>query len=177
MENRFLPPTLGKLLVTLIAIFLLGNLTALAQDKYSPKYLTEKNDPLTRDAKTLTQNGWIEMKEETSVTPDQFFERYGTSLGLAANPHLKFEQVKSETGAKGTEHRRYQLYYDDVKVEGLEFFLHSRDGKVRSASGKIVSALEINTEKRLSEAIPWPVSHRPYHEMLARGMKAIEATD
>ncbi len=92
------------------------------------------------------------MKEETSIAPDQFFERYGPSLGLAANPHLKLEQVKSETGAKGAVHRRYQLYYDSIEVEGMEFFLHAQEGKVRSASGKVVSELEINVEKRLSEA-------------------------
>jgi hypothetical protein len=136
-------------LLTLIAIFLLGNSTVSAQDKYNPKYLTKENDPLTRDAKTLTPNGWIEMKEETSVAPDQFFERYGTSLGLAANPHLKFEQTKSETGAKGAEHRRYQLYYDNIEVEGLEFFnpsplrggFYKRKPRSRRLSAQCVSRL------------------------------------
>lgn len=152
MKNLFLSPPLISQKVTFVLFLFFTAIFASAQDKYIPKYLTEKDDPLVKDAKSLTQNGWIELKAETSVAPDQFFERYAASLGLMANPHLKLERFSSETSQKGEEHQRYQLYYDGIKVEGLEFLLHAREGKVRSACGKIVSELEINTESRLSEA-------------------------
>ena len=129
---------------------LCGSLAS-AQDKFHPKYLNKKDDPLTRDAKTLTQNGWIELKEETSVAPDQFFERYGASLGLTLNPKLTLQRIKSEADTKGVDHQRFQVYYDNIVVEGMEYSLHSRDNKVQWARGRIVSEIEINIKEVLSE--------------------------
>jgi len=90
-------------LLALIAIFLHGNSIVSPQVKYNPKYLTKENDPLTRDAKTLTPNGWIEMKEETSVDPDQFLESYGTSLGLAI-PRSVSSQTHCHTVVRSAEY-------------------------------------------------------------------------
>lgn len=59
--------------------------------------------------------------------------------------------LSDETDASKVRHQRYQLHFRNIPVEGAEFSLHSANGEVRTAHGKIVELLDIDVNKRIGE--------------------------
>jgi parallel beta-helix repeat protein len=58
--------------------------------------------------------------------------------------------VKTETDRTGTENTWYQQFYKNTKVEGGEYIVHSKNGNVYLANGKICSGLNLNISPTLS---------------------------
>ncbi|WP_165823819.1 M4 family metallopeptidase [Pseudochryseolinea flava] len=62
-----------------------------------------------------------------------------------------FSEVESSTDKIGMNHYALQQYYQGIPVEGLGYRVHTRGGFVRSANGKGVKHLDVNTETIISE--------------------------
>lgn len=77
---------------------------------------------------------WLTARQESAINPSVFFSEYGEAIGLTVNDEMKF--LREHTDDLGKIHQRYQQYHAGYKVEGGEFILHSRAGKLETANGK-----------------------------------------
>ncbi|UFH53537.1 hypothetical protein [Spirosoma sp. KNUC1025] len=120
--------------------------------KYSPKYLREKTKALLALTSKATENGWLEFRQDKdteAINPDEFFTRFRANLGLGEGYHLK--QTRDETDFREMRHQRFQLYYKNIRVEGVEYSLHSRNKRLQTAHGRIVEDLLLDVSKPMFE--------------------------
>ena len=96
----------------------------------------------------MTSEGWIEFKNQPDTV--SFFDKYAREIGRSS-PHLKFKATKQNKDERNIIHQRYQLYYKNVEVEGIEFILHSQNGKVKTANGKTIDGLDFDMGKKINE--------------------------
>ena len=59
--------------------------------------------------------------------------------------------TQDETDFRQIRHQRYQLFYKNVRVEGVEYGLHSHTGQLVTAHGRIVENLLIDVAKPIAE--------------------------
>ncbi|SMO33685.1 Por secretion system C-terminal sorting domain-containing protein [Saccharicrinis carchari] len=57
-------------------------------------------------------------------------------IGLPNAYHLKIE--KKQIDSRGNKHEKFQLYFNNIPVEGMGYSVHFKNGKVVSASGKAI---------------------------------------
>ncbi|TAE30613.1 MAG: hypothetical protein EAZ91_09780 [Cytophagales bacterium] len=127
-----------------------ASLSAHAQGKYKPKYLREQNKAFLKLTRFTTDHGLILFRQDTSgVNPETFFDQFSTTLGL--NKHYRFKAEKDETDDKQLRHRRYQLFFKNIPVEGVEYLLHSKGNRMESANGRIVEDLDLDVDKPMKE--------------------------
>ncbi|WP_428667135.1 M4 family metallopeptidase [Runella sp.] len=139
-----------KQLLSIILILELSCIPTIAQ-KYQPKYLKDKDESFNRLILNATENGWIEFKKEAKINPNTFFKVYGKNLGL--DQQYDFKLLKEETDKKQNRHQRYQLYYKNIPLEGVEFTLHSSiEGVLTLAHGRIPDGLEFDVSKPIPES-------------------------
>lgn len=134
-----------KRLCYFVVAGLLLSIQAISQNRYQPKYAASKASKILQDADTLISKSWLTFKAD--VDTSGFFIRYAEDLGLKQNPNLKFIKVREEKDPAGMTHARYQLFYKKVKMEGLEYLIHSKEGKVKAANGKIISDFNLDVAK------------------------------
>jgi Zn-dependent metalloprotease len=90
-------------------------------------------------------NGWIEFKQDLNIKPETIFEEYKRYFGLGEDDEMILEKINHDD--KGNSHYRYQQYYKGIKVLGMRYLIHSRNGIVYSANGKIVANLNYDISK------------------------------
>ncbi len=132
-------------------IIICGINTCFSQ-KYNPKYLRENDKALLSITSSVTNNGWIEFRRDKgteAINPDTFFERFGKNLGLGGGYQMRL--LKDETDFREIRHQRYELYYKNIRVESVEYSLHSRDKRLEIAHGRIVEDLVLDVDKPMSE--------------------------
>ncbi|SEJ15646.1 Por secretion system C-terminal sorting domain-containing protein [Dyadobacter sp. SG02] len=137
-----------KKLCYFVVVGLLLSVQAISQNRYQPKYASTKGSKILQDADTLISKSWLTFKAD--VDTSSFFTRYAEDLGLKQNPNLKFIKVKEEKDPTGMTHARYQLFYKKLKMEGLEYLVHSKEGKVKAANGKIITDVNLDVAKAKS---------------------------
>jgi Zn-dependent metalloprotease len=135
------------LLFALLIVY--GEGVLFAQGKYQPKYLREDNKEFKNLTEKSTDNGWIEFKKEAKVSHNNFFKNYASSLGL--DKDYDFRATKDETDPFHKRHQRFQLYYKNTLVEGVEFTLHSQDDVLTLGHGKIPEGLDNDISKPMPE--------------------------
>jgi hypothetical protein len=121
----------------------------LIAQKHNPKYLRENDAAFENITKRTTPNGFIEFKEEAKVAAADFFTQYAQNLGL--DQHYELQLTKDETDKLQIRHQRYQLYYKKIPVEGAEFTLHSKEGILLSANGRIIENMDFDLSKPMPE--------------------------
>ncbi len=129
----------------------MGGGVLFAQGKYQPKYLREDNKEFKNLTEKSTDNGWIEFKKEPKVSHNNFFKNYASSLGL--DKDYDFRATKDETDPFHKRHQRFQLYYKNILVEGVEFTLHSQDDILTLGHGKIPEGLDNDVSKPMPESL------------------------
>lgn len=129
-----------------------GNSHVLAQAKFKPKYLREDNKAFKDLTSRATDDGWIEFrKDKPKINPTTFFETFGSELGL--DQHYQFRLVKDKADVKQNRHQHFQLFYKNIRVEGIQYSLHSRDGGLQVAHGRIPDGLAIDVSKPIQERV------------------------
>lgn len=99
-----------------------------------------------------TDDGWIEFrKDKPKINPATFFEIFGPTLGL--DQHYQFRLVKDKADVKQNRHQKFQLFYKNIRVEGAEYGLHTRDGGLQVAHGRIPDGLAIDVSKPIQENV------------------------
>jgi hypothetical protein len=139
---------------TLFFLLAMGfGMVAVAQTKYNPKYMQIEDKALRAVAKRMTPTGWIEFDEKAQVKRDDFFEKYGKAIGLQKDYSLKSESdILDQMGYR---HELYQLYYQNIKVEGVQYSLHSKKGIVTLAHGRIIDFVKADLNKVLKQDKLW----------------------
>jgi Zn-dependent metalloprotease len=80
---------------------------------------------------------------------------HGAWLGKALKISQKhsFKEVSSSSDQLGNTHSKYQLHYKNIPVEGEIYTVHSKSGKISSASGEYSTGNDINEKPVLTEPI------------------------
>ncbi|MFZ4107163.1 CUB domain-containing protein [Flavobacterium sp.] len=91
----------------------------------------------------------IKFNEKSETKATDFFQ--GFSRKLEINNDDSFTLIKSEIDNIGITHYRYQQNYKNIPVNGVQFLLHEKNGKLNSANGNFYSGLSLNTTPSISE--------------------------
>jgi len=94
---------------------------------------------LSQVAIVQEKGNWVKMLPEASVTPEQFFQKFQSDLGL--NEEYHFILTNKSTDALGYTHYRYQQAFRGNPIEGSSYILHVKDGIVSHANGKLVRGI------------------------------------
>lgn len=84
----------------------------------------------------------------SAVTKEDFFTV--TSKSLKSNRTTTWKLYNEKRDEIGFTHYRYQQYYNNVKVETGQYFLHERNGKIEKANGVYYSKIDVNPTPSLS---------------------------
>lgn len=60
--------------------------------------------------------------------------------------------ISDETDFKEIRHQKYQLYYKNVRVEDVQYYLHSKKKRLNVADGRIVENIDIDISKPMPES-------------------------
>lgn len=71
-------------------------------------------------------------------------------IGLPANYNLQIAGEHAD--AQGEKHKKYQLYFNDIPVEGMGYSVHFKNGKAASANGKVIKADAAASNPAISDA-------------------------
>ncbi len=137
----------------LIAIILLFVATS---QVFGQVYRGEQSNQIlqgTKKVKLNERNGNVEYFE---------FSSHSLKSGLSVNAALlkqktglssnyQFKQPKKIVDAQGNTHEKYQLYFNDIPVEGMGYHVHYKNGAAQSANGHVIKTQQIQSEKVIPE--------------------------
>ena len=90
----------------------------------------------------------IIFKEKSNLKASDSKKLFKEQLKL--NDHSKFSKLKSESDNSGYKHDKYQLFYDDVKVEFATYTIHSKGEELESMSGEYYNIEDVSTKASIS---------------------------
>ncbi|HSM62897.1 MAG TPA: M4 family metallopeptidase, partial [Gillisia sp.] len=90
----------------------------------------------------------IIFKEKSKLKASDNQKLFKEQLNL--NDHSKFSKLKSESDRAGFKHDKYQLFYDDVKVEFATYTIHSKGDELESMSGEYYNIEDVSTTASIS---------------------------
>ena len=85
----------------------------------------------------------IRFTESSSTSANDFFTAFSSRLQITAND--TFRLLKTEQDNIGYTHYRFQQQFKGIPLDGVQFLLHEKNGKLTSANGNFFSGLDINT--------------------------------
>jgi len=91
----------------------------------------------------------IKFSESSVTTADDFFATFSSKLLISSND--TFTLLKKEQDNTGYTHSRYQQHFKGVQLEGVQFLLHEKNGKLTSANGNFYSGLDLITTAGISK--------------------------
>lgn len=118
-------------------------LTLLIVIFYCVELLSQVSGSLSFIATPNSKPDWIYFKNPALVDPSTIFISYGAYLGLSGDDAMIL--TKQETDNFGITHTRYEQNYKNLKVEGCQFIVHSRNSKSYSANGNICKNLNLSS--------------------------------
>lgn len=104
-------------------------------------FSAQVSGPLGLIATANSKPDWIYFKNPSLVDPSTLFLTYPAYLGLGSDDQMLL--IKQETDNIGITHTSYNQYYKNLKVEGCQFIVHSRNAKSYLANGHICKNLNI----------------------------------
>ncbi|MCC5613253.1 hypothetical protein LC612_42895, partial [Nostoc sp. CHAB 5834] len=123
---------------------------AFGQAKYQPKYLRENNKKFRELASYTSESGWIQFRQDKeAIDPDTFYDKFGDAIGLGKEYKMKL--INEETDFKEIRHQKYQLFYKNVPVEHVQFYLHSKHKRLQIADGRIVENIDLDLSRPMPE--------------------------
>ncbi len=125
-----------KNLLTIIYLSAFGIATLQAQD-------------LQKIAQKNSNKNWLNCKADVHLNEEEFLQEFKNIGLLSPNENLK--KLSSKTDQKNGVHHYYQETYKDIPIEGAIYMVHEQNGRIKSANGKLVEFLELNTIPFLDE--------------------------
>jgi len=135
-----------KLLV-LVLILIVLNISNYGQ--YIPKVLQPDNQEIKNLAERISENGWVYLKKDLNIKPDEVFTKYPSAFGLLKDDEMRL--WKSSKDESGYLHYRYTQYFKGIPVEGTEYIVHTEQGIVRLCHGNIIENLIIDIKPDINE--------------------------
>lgn len=95
---------------------------------------------LSADAQTnIEKFNWL-TPEKTYTNGQDFWKDHKKLMGLS--DQNTFVMISAEDDQVGMYHEKYDQYYRGVKIDGAQFILHYKNGRVQSANGRLVEGLK-----------------------------------
>lgn len=91
----------------------------------------------------------IRFSESSATTVNDFFTAFSSKLQTSSND--TFTLLKKEQDNIGYTHYRFQQHFKGVPLEGVQFLLHEKNGKLTSANGNFYSGLDLITTAGISK--------------------------
>ena len=91
----------------------------------------------------------IKFTESSATTANDFFTAFSSKLLITSNDTLTL--LKKEQDDIGFTHYRFQQQFNRIPLDGVQFLLHEKNGKLTSANGNFYSGLNINTTASISK--------------------------
>jgi Zn-dependent metalloprotease len=91
----------------------------------------------------------IKFTESSATTANDFFTTFSSKLLITSND--TFTLLKKEQDDIGFTHYRFQQQFNGIPLDGVQFLLHEKNGKLTSANGNFYSGLNINTTASISK--------------------------
>lgn len=116
--------------------------------RYSPDTIPnlEKTDRYVIDKRGNSIR--IKFTPKSNTSASNFFQEFASIFHLTAND--KFELFNTAKDNIGFSHYSYQQYYKGVLVQGGQYLLHEKDGKLFSANGNFYSDLSLLSNATIS---------------------------
>lgn len=145
MKNRFTTYTATVLILAILTV------SDVFSQKYTPKYQRDDDKTIQELAERIGEDGWIEFRSDgNSIKASDFLNKYKANLGVGENYELR-PLKQGTTSELGLLNQHFQSYYKGLPVEGAYYSLHSRDGKLLIAQGKIILDLEVDVASPVKE--------------------------
>jgi Zn-dependent metalloprotease len=91
----------------------------------------------------------IRFSELSSTPAKDFFTTFSSKLIISSND--TFTLLKKEQDDIGYTHYRFQQHFNGVPLDGVQFLLHEKNGKLTSANGNFYSGLDLITTASISK--------------------------
>lgn len=91
----------------------------------------------------------IKFTEKSKTNASDFFNDFARKLEIRNED--TFTLIKSENDNIGFTHYRFQQNYKNIPLDGVQFLLHEKNGKLTSANGNFYSGIAINATPNISE--------------------------
>ena len=91
----------------------------------------------------------IKFTESSSTNANDFFTTFSSKLLITSND--TFTLLKKEQDNIGFTHYRFQQQFKGIPLDGVQFILHEKNGKLTSANGNFFSGLDIITTANISK--------------------------
>ena len=128
------------LCLTLISLFIFSSFDS-ENEKF--KIVKERNSSKHSSIPTF-----VEFSSSEEIAPEElstFFNQYWKS------PYFGFRQIGIEKDQLGFKHYRYQQTFQDIPIEFAILISHTKDGKIKSLNGELVSIPPKLNEVSLTE--------------------------
>ncbi len=118
---------------------------------YSQSSVNENNTKKLSDIANLKYGeSLLIFKPELNISVTDVFTRYKENFGLISSDEMRL--VSTEQDKIGYTHYRFQQYHNNVLVMDGVFILHSKDGKLKTASGEVVTGITLNSNTQLTKS-------------------------
>jgi bacillolysin len=107
-----------------------------------PTFLKTDNLFIQQRIERSDPAGWLFFKATSGLKEGELFSLHESAAGLSSNDSMHL--VESTMDEYGFKHNRFQQHYKGIKVEGAEFFEHSKDCYVQLMHGKIMENLNLS---------------------------------
>ncbi|MCO6161957.1 M4 family metallopeptidase [Flavobacterium sp. NRK F7] len=138
-----------------VALSLLASFSFLSYGQEGDKKIKEK---------ILDENGkpsLIVFKEGANVSPSNFQSILKENLNLKSG--FTFQKIKEENDNLGFSHEKYQLFYNNVKIEFATYTINSKGGRVVSMNGEIYNPTKININPTISPNVALEAAKKATH--------------
>lgn len=152
-------------LISLLSVSLLGWSYSPAQEHKEAKS-SFWNKQMLQIAHPESKNGWIKLKEDKQFTKENFFDQNKEALGVQNASTIRLTHTSPDQ--EQNNHYKYQQSINSIKIEGAEYILHEKNGKITAANGKLYKGKAIETVARydaksaLRVAIDHLTTERPF---------------
>lgn len=93
----------------------------------------------------------IKFNENAKTKPSDFFQEFTRKLEIKNDD--TFALIKSEIDDIGFTHYRYQQNYKNLPLDGVQFLLHEKNGKLVSANGNFYSGISLDTNPSITQQV------------------------
>ncbi|MFO7882687.1 MAG: M4 family metallopeptidase [Kosmotogaceae bacterium] len=130
-------------MINFIVIYGQENPTILKQDNLKIKAISEKVDSA----------GWVFLKEEMSINPDDIFTLYKEAFGLKRYDEMRKVKMKvcDSYDKEDVFYHKYQQFHKGIPVENYQYIIHEIRNVARVCSGNILENISANNEPSITE--------------------------
>jgi bacillolysin len=107
-----------------------------------PTVRKQDNQQIKEIASKVDDAGWVFLKKEKKISPDDVFVSHKDAFGLQAIDEMK--KVKTKIDEFGMKHHTFQQYYKGIPVEHYTYLVHERDNIAEIVNGEILENINID---------------------------------